>query len=139
MLNPRIADRLIHKPTPLRNGLYFDVMDGSYFALDMYLQTKKNCLQLLMFQDAIKICNPLGSRRTKHKSVMFYVKLAKCSPQLRSKLSSIKLLSCISNKLLQKMVSSLCCGKVITVLGRHTWTTLNLWSQNWNRLGLPKV
>ena len=62
MLNPRIADRLMHKPTPLRNGLYFDVMDGSYFALDMYLQTKENCLQLLMFQDAIEICNPLGSR-----------------------------------------------------------------------------
>ena len=86
----------------MKNGLFYDVLDGNLFKNDQWIVSKENCLLILLFQDAVELCNPLGSRRVKHKTVMFYYTFVNIHPRLRSKLSSIKLLCCVPDKLLKK-------------------------------------
>ena len=101
LLNPSTKKSMLTKPEPLKEGLYYDVMDGSFFRNNEFIQSKEYCLLILLFQDAVELCNPLGSRRTKHKTVMFYYTFANFHPRVRSKLSYMKLLACITDKLIK--------------------------------------
>ena len=85
-----------------KNQNFVETFRYAHLKQDEYIKHKEHCLLILIFQDAVELCNPLGSRRTKHKTVMFYITFANLPVQIRSKLSSIKLLSCISDKLLKQ-------------------------------------
>ena len=84
-----------------KQDVFYDVLDGSFFKgridNDDFIEFK-----ILIFQDAVEVCNPLGNRNGKHKVVMFYWTLVNISPKLRSRLSAIKLLAIVEKTKIDK-------------------------------------
>lgn len=58
-----------------------DYCDGDEFKRHPLFSSQPHAIQIIMYYDDVEICNPLGSRRTKHKLgknvyyIHFYVQL----------------------------------------------------------------
>ena len=50
-----------------RDGFLHDYCDGRMHATHPLFSTKKGSLEIFLYYDDVEVCNPLGSRRTKHK------------------------------------------------------------------------
>jgi hypothetical protein len=57
-------------------------------------------LQIILYYDELEVCNPLGSRRKKHKLGAFYFNIGNISPKYRSTIGSIKLLALVKSSLI---------------------------------------
>lgn len=75
-----------------------------------------NTLQIILFQDAFELVNPLGSAKSKHKVLPFYFTLGNIYPEYRSQINQIQLLLlCVENdfklfgerKVLQRLIDDL--------------------------------
>lgn len=66
-----------------------DVKDGAYFRQHTVFMNadKKKLLALQLYFDEFEVCNPLGSKRGKHKVLAGYLTIFNGSPKCRSKLS----------------------------------------------------
>ena len=102
LTNDRLAKILIKKPSYNREGVYYDVCDGNHYKNSSFFQKPHPVFSIIIFQDAVEICNPLGNRSGKHKLVNFYWTLLNIPPQLRSKLHSMKLFAMVSKPNLDK-------------------------------------
>lgn len=49
------------------NGCLGDYCDGRHFHNHPLYSTNQSALQIVLYYDELEICNPLGSRRKKHK------------------------------------------------------------------------
>lgn len=100
-----------------------DYCDATEFKNHPLFSKNPHALQLILYYDDIEVCNPLGSRRTKHKigkyqlyachnacmyicplayfilSIgIFYYMIGNLSPKYRSKVNSIQLLAMVKTK-----------------------------------------
>ena len=57
----------IDNPHSRDDGLLSDFCDGEYFKEHPLFGQDPKALQLLLYYDDLEVCNPLGSRATKHK------------------------------------------------------------------------
>jgi len=48
-------------------GNLSDYCDGAAFSTHSLFKSKQNALQLCLYYDDVEVCNPLSSRRGKHK------------------------------------------------------------------------
>ena len=55
-------------------GILSDYCDGKRFHENQLFSTNPVALQLMLYYDELELCNPLGSRRKKHKIGMLYTK-----------------------------------------------------------------
>lgn len=80
-----------------------DVADGAYFRQHTVFQNadKKKLLALQVYFDEFEVCNPLGSKRGKHKVLAGYLTILNGLPKCRSKLSE-KCLVLLAKSLLVK-------------------------------------
>ena len=69
-----------------------DICDGTVFRKNNFFNGKPRVLQLLVFQDAFKTVNPLGSSKTKFKLVAFYFVSANLPTFLSSKTDNLTLI-----------------------------------------------
>jgi len=69
----------------------FDIKDGSVLKNNNFFRNNKYTLQIILYQDAFEICNPLGSAKKKFKLVGIYMVLGNLPPYLRSKVDNIQL------------------------------------------------
>lgn len=74
------------------NGIFADLTDGQKHRASNFFQ-QNNILQIILYQDAFEVCNPLGSSRIKHKVVGIYMVLGNLPPWQRSKTDQIQLVS----------------------------------------------
>lgn len=72
------------------NG-YSDIKDGNVVKLNPFF--KEGVLQVILFQDAFEVCNPLGSSKGKFKMVGIYMTLGNLPPYMRSKTDNYKLVA----------------------------------------------
>ena len=80
------------------NVTFKDIHDGSVFKNNILFRHK--ALQLLLYQDAFEVVNPLGSARGKHKVIGTYFTLANIAAHNRSSVDHIQLVSlCIEKDL----------------------------------------
>ena len=85
-----------------------DFCDGNYYKRHELFSSDKPAIQLLLYYDELEVCNPLGSKRTKHKlgkilreeifplslfKGAFYFNIGNVHPKFRQRLSNIKLLA----------------------------------------------
>lgn len=56
----------------------------------LFNQVRKN-IEIILFQDAFEICNPLGSSKKKHKLIGVYIMLGNIPHQYRSCIRNIQL------------------------------------------------
>ena len=73
--NKRIAKLIIRKPKQCDGDIYYDICDGQMFKSDKYFGDHPDALQIIIYHDAVEVCNPLGSQAGKHKLDMFYYTL----------------------------------------------------------------
>lgn len=77
---------------PLENShLKFDIRDGELMKDNEIVKRYRNYANIIIFQDAFEVDNPLGSSKSKFKIVGVYMLLANLPPHLRSKTENIKL------------------------------------------------
>ena len=73
------------------DGVVKDVRDGSWFRENEFFVNNPDAVPLVMFQDELELCNPLGSGKTRHKILCSYFTSLDIQPALRSKVNSIQL------------------------------------------------
>lgn len=77
---------------------YFDIQDGMCFQNNTFFKSDPNAVQIILYQDAFEICNPLGAFRKKHKIVGIYMTFANLPPWHRSKVEQIQLVALVYEK-----------------------------------------
>ena len=86
---------------------------------------------IIIYHDALEVCNPLGSHAGTHKLDMFYYTLGNLDPKVRSKRCAIRLLAIVKSNLVKKYgynailrpiisdIKKLECGRLFTVGGKE--------------------
>ncbi|XP_066930562.1 uncharacterized protein [Clytia hemisphaerica] len=100
--NKRIRTLVLRQPTLSESGVYYDIYDGAIYRNDNYFKQHPNALMLILDHDEVEVCNPLGSKRTKHKVDMYYYSVANLNPKFRSKHCSVRLLAIANAQLVKK-------------------------------------
>ena len=77
-----------------------DFCDGELFKSNRLYCMHKYSLQIILFQDAFEVANPLGSAKKKHKLLAVYLTLGNILPHHRSKVSLIQLVLLCKEKYL---------------------------------------
>lgn len=95
--------------------IYSDLFDGEVFKKNDFFQNNKN-LQIILFQDAFEICNPLGSSKLKHKILAIYMTLGNLPPWLRTKVEHINLVALIYEKQVKDFSFDKCLNRILTDL-----------------------
>lgn len=72
-----------------------DYHNGSIYKNNL-LFSQNNCLELIIFQDAFEVCNPLGSAKKKHKLVGFYYMVGNLPVKYRSGIENIQLIQLVN-------------------------------------------
>ena len=103
-------------PYRAEEGVVKDVRDGKLFHQNPYFQKNPEAVPILIFQDELEVCNPLGSGKSKHKvNVTYYTTLDVQSP-LRSRVKSIQLVSLVMSKVWKKYGNEKCNDRLIADL-----------------------
>ena len=84
------------------DAIYKDVRDGEYFKANKFFERNPEAVPIMMFQDELEVANPLGSGKCKHKINCTYYTTYDVQSPLRSKTSSIQLVSLIRSKYWKK-------------------------------------
>ncbi|XP_058984245.1 uncharacterized protein LOC101888190 [Musca domestica] len=71
---------------------YLDYNDGLVYKNQKFFNSGEKRIELLIFQDAFEMCNPLGSAKRKHKVTGFYFMLGNIDIKYRSIVKNIRLL-----------------------------------------------
>lgn len=101
--NKRIAKLIFKKPSNHKDSeIFYDICDGEFSKIDMLFKIHEDALVIIIYHDALEVCNPLGSHAGTHKLDMFYYTLGNLNPKVRSKRCAIRLLAIVNSKLVKK-------------------------------------
>lgn len=73
------------------SNVYSDIKDGDIITKNPFFND--GALQVILFQDAFEVCNPLGSSKGKFKIVGIYMTLGNLPAYMRSKTKNFKLVA----------------------------------------------
>ena len=76
---------------PNHSSHVHDYKDGIVFKAHRLFSSKEHSIQLILYQDAFEVVNPLGSARTVHKLLAVYYVLGNLHPHMRSRVNSMQL------------------------------------------------
>ena len=100
--NKKIAKVIVRKPNQCDEDIFYDICDGKVFKSDTFFTEHPDALQIIIYHDAVEVCNPLGSQTGRHKLDMFYYTLGNLNPKLRSRHCAVRLLAIVNAKLVRK-------------------------------------
>lgn len=75
-----------------------DYCSGLAYKSNNFFKNHKDSLEFLLFQDAFQTVNPLGSARTKYKTIAVYMCLGNLPPYLRTHIDNVLLVALINEK-----------------------------------------
>lgn len=113
--NKKLREILLLPPNFAEEGFYHDLCDGRIYKDDPYFD-KPNSIALIIYHDEVEVCNPLGSKASKHKLDMYYFTVANIPPKFRSRHSAVRLIAVVYssfvkeygyNKILEQIVADL--------------------------------
>ncbi|XP_071943870.1 uncharacterized protein [Antedon mediterranea] len=81
---------------------FVDVQDGKVFKDNIFFTENPTALQIIIFQDAFEVVNPLASARTKHKVLGMYLTLGNIDPRCRSQIDPMQLVLLCKEKYINK-------------------------------------
>jgi len=76
----------------VNSSVFSDICDGSVFKSNDLSKQPEITIQLILYQDAFEIVNPLGSAKKRHKMIGVYFTLGNFEPFYRSCIDNIQLL-----------------------------------------------
>lgn len=79
--------------TKIKNNgrMMFDINDGQIFKQNEIIKNNTNTVQVIIFQDAFELCNPIGASKTKFKMVAIYAVFLNLPTHLKTKYGNIRL------------------------------------------------
>jgi hypothetical protein len=93
-----VTDPTFRPAEPMDDGFLRDVKDGSAYKENGYFRNNPEAFTLLLYSDALELCNPLGARKGVHKVVNIYFTIAELPKHLRSKTENIFLALTVKDK-----------------------------------------
>lgn len=78
-------------PLDKKPNVLSDIVDGSVLSTNKWFNSSPSTLQIILYQDAFELVNPLGSARKKHKLLAVYMTLANIYPYHRSTVDQMQL------------------------------------------------
>jgi hypothetical protein len=97
-----VTDPTFRSGSPQNDGLLRDVKDGAAYKENPFFSANPEAFTLMLYSDALELCNPLGPRKTVHKIVNVYFTIAELPKHLRSKTENIFLILSVKEKDLQE-------------------------------------
>ena len=91
-----------------------DVRDGSNFRNNPYFANNPDSVPLLLFQDELEVCNPIGSGKSKHKVNVTYYTTLDVQSAYRSRVKSLQLVSLVLSKNWKKHGNAKCNAELLT-------------------------
>ena len=107
-------------------GLIKDIRDGAVFRENVFFNSNPGSIPLLLFVDELKVANPLGAGKVRHKINMSYYTSLDVQPQLRTKVKSIQLVSVVLSRHWKKYGNAVCNKQFITDLKQLEQEGLNI-------------
>ena len=98
----KIAKLILRMPKYCGDGILYDICDREFFKNDDLFRENEDALIIILYHDALEVCNPLGSHAGTHKLDMFYYTLGNLDPKVRSKRCAIRLLAIVKSNLVKK-------------------------------------
>lgn len=86
-----------------KTNVLSDSCDGKVFMSNTFFQENPNCLKLVLYQDAFKVVNPLGSAKKKHKVLAVYFSLLNMPPMCDQMLTTCSWFYCVERKILRSL------------------------------------
>ncbi|EEC15671.1 hypothetical protein IscW_ISCW013181 [Ixodes scapularis] len=97
------VQKLLSRTNDLEPGFLQDITDGKLYGESNFFIAGENTIQLLLFQDAFEVANPLGSARKKHKILGMYYTIANMPPFAQTKVHAMQLVMLCYDSTLQKV------------------------------------
>lgn len=79
----------------VQSNNFSDICHGNYYKKSIFFSKNTDALQILLYQDAFEVCNPLGAFKSKHKIIGIYYTICNIPPWQRSKVEQIQLVALI--------------------------------------------
>ena len=105
--------QMINDPYHHDPNLIQDVRDGECFRKNPFFQNNPEAVPLILFQDELEICNPIGPGKTRHKLNCTYFTSMHIQPALRSKVQGVQLVSLVKSKLWKKYGNKNCNQRLV--------------------------
>ena len=93
-----------------------DIRDGKYFRENKFFNDHPDAIPILLFQDELEVCNPIGSAKSKHKFNATYYTVLDIQSAYRTRVKSIQLVSLVSSKLWKKYGNRKCNAELLADL-----------------------
>ena len=97
-----VQTHTITSQTTCSNDYLRDVHDGQVFKQNAFFSTNPDAIQIILFQDAFEVTNPLGSSKNKHKMLGVYFTIGNLNPKCRSQIDHIQLVLLCREKYVKK-------------------------------------
>ena len=97
-----MKNHMLRLPMEKERGVFEDVHDGRVFKRNAFFTENPNSLQIILFQDACEISNPLGAAKKKHKILAVYFTLGNLDPRCRSIIDPMQLVLLCKESYLKK-------------------------------------
>lgn len=68
-----VHERFGHQKVQRHDDILEDFTDGNVFKNNKFFQENPDALQIILYQDAFEIVNPIGAARKKHKLLAIYM------------------------------------------------------------------
>ncbi|XP_071821716.1 uncharacterized protein [Apostichopus japonicus] len=89
--NQRYLKEVVKRQHHQKNAIMTDVSNGTILKTHELFSRAGTSLKLVLYYDDVELCNPIGTRRIRHKVGLFYYSIMNLAPQYRSKMESINL------------------------------------------------
>ena len=122
----------------VQSAVYSDLHDGYVYKENDFFDGSRK-LELLLYQDAFEVVNPLGASKNRHKLVGVYYTLANLHEHNRSNANSFQLLMLIKESVLKRHEASLIFKPLIDELRLLHEEGIDLGYKDRTRVGLLAV
>ena len=80
------------------DGVLNDFHEGEAFKMNPFFQENKNAIEVILYQDAFEIVNPIGPAANKHKILTVYMTLGNLPDYKRTHIDNIYLVALIKTR-----------------------------------------
>lgn len=92
-------EKILNLTVPVANKDFLaDFTDGEVFKNNTFFKNNTESLQIILYQDAFEIVNPIGPAKRKHKILAIYMNIGNLPDTFRSHVNTIKLVALVKEK-----------------------------------------
>lgn len=99
--NKQVMENILNL-RPAENGVYWTVLDGTYYKQHPVYKNDKNALGIIFYSDDLGLANVIGSAAKAQKTTNFYWTLGNIHPEFRSSKNSVQLYAMVKTAYLKK-------------------------------------